>query len=67
MNDSRQFGISFTWCLHEVAHAIRKHKSPRFDNLTEQENQAQEDEAHTIATEWFNERVEALVATEGES
>ena len=35
--------------LHEVAHAIKKHKSKRFDSLTDQEDQAQEDEADAIA------------------
>lgn len=45
--------------LHEVAHAVKKHKSPKFDNLTEQENQVQEDEAHAMAMEWFNEHVKA--------
>lgn len=46
--------------LHEVAHAIKKHKSPKFDNLSEQENQSQEEEADAIALEWFNEHVEEL-------
>ena len=46
--------------LHEVVHAIKKHKSPKFDNLTEQENQAQEDEADVIALEWFNEHIREL-------
>jgi len=35
--------------LHEVAHAIKKHKSQRFDKLTDDENQAQENEADEIA------------------
>lgn len=46
--------------LHEVVHAIKKHKSPKFDNLTQQENQAQEDEADAIALEWFNEHIGKL-------
>lgn len=46
--------------LHEVVHAIKKHKSPKFDNLTEQENHAQEEEADAIALEWFNEHVKEL-------
>jgi hypothetical protein len=45
--------------LHEVAHAIKKHKSPKLDNLTEQENLTQEDEADAMAMEWFNEHVKA--------
>jgi hypothetical protein len=44
--------------LHEVAHVIKKHKSMRFDNLTGQENRAQEDEADLIALKWFNEHIE---------
>lgn len=45
--------------LHEVVHAVRKHKSPKFDNLTESEDRAQEEEADQIALEWFNEYVKA--------
>jgi hypothetical protein len=44
--------------LHEIAHATKKHKSKKFDNLTEQETQAQEDEANIMALEWFNQYVE---------
>lgn len=40
--------------LHEVAHAVKKHRSPLFDNLTVEENQAQEKEADDIALSWFN-------------
>lgn len=40
--------------LHEAAHAIKNHKSPKFDDLTKDENQAQEDEADNLAFEWFN-------------
>ena len=43
--------------LHEVAHAIRKHKSPIFDNLTEDEFEAQENEADELAMLWFNDHV----------
>ena len=44
--------------LHEVAHAIKKHKSPKFDKLTKDEKQAQEDEADRMAFDWFNQHVE---------
>jgi hypothetical protein len=44
--------------LHEVAHAIKKHKSPIFDNLTDEEIKAQEDEADKIALDWFNQHIE---------
>ncbi len=43
--------------LHEASHAIMKHKSPKFDELTPEENGAQEAEADAIALEWFNEHV----------
>jgi len=39
--------------LHEIAHAIKKHKSPKFDGLTEEQNQAQEEEADNLAFMWF--------------
>jgi hypothetical protein len=44
--------------LHEVAHAIKKHKSKKFDNLSDQEEQAQEDEADAIAIKWYDEYIE---------
>jgi len=43
--------------LHEVAHAIEKHKSPKFDNLSEVEIQTQEDEADRMALDWFNQHI----------
>jgi hypothetical protein len=46
--------------LHEVVHAIKKHKSPKFNKLTPEEKKAQEDEADVIAMEWFNEYIKAL-------
>ncbi len=44
--------------LHEIAHAVCRHKSPKFDKLTPEENQAQEDEADSLALDWFNRHVE---------
>ncbi len=44
--------------LHEVAHAIKKHKSPIFDNLTRDEIEAQETEADELAIAWFNGHVQ---------
>ena len=38
--------------LHEVAHAVRDHRPP--NEITPEENQAQEDEANALAFEWFN-------------
>ena len=46
--------------LHEIVHAIKKHKSPKFDGLTEEQNQAQEEEADNLALEWFNEHIKEL-------
>ena len=43
--------------LHEVAHAIKNHKSPKFDQLSKEENEAQEKEADELAMTWFNEHV----------
>jgi hypothetical protein len=43
--------------LHEVAHAVKKHRSPSLDNLTVEEDQEQEKEADQLAMSWFNEHV----------
>ena len=43
--------------LHEVAHAIKEHKSPKFDHLTNNEHEAQENEADELAMSWFNDHV----------
>lgn len=45
--------------LHETVHAIKKHKSLKFDSLSDEECQAQEDEADSLALEWFNAYVDA--------
>jgi hypothetical protein len=46
--------------LHEIVHAIKKHKSPKFDGLSEEQNQAQEDEADELAFEWYNQHIKEL-------
>jgi hypothetical protein len=46
--------------LHEVAHAIRKHRSPQYDSLTKEECEAQEQEADDLAFQWFNDHIAAL-------
>jgi len=46
--------------LHEVAHAIRQHRSPRFDSLSKEENEAQELEADDLAYRWFNQHVKEV-------
>jgi hypothetical protein len=43
--------------LHEVAHAIRKHKSPLLDDLTDEECKTQEKEADELAMKWFNDHI----------
>lgn len=44
--------------LHEIAHAVQRHKSGRLDKLTPEEAQAQEEEADALAVEWFNRHVD---------
>lgn len=46
--------------LHEIAHAIRKHKSPQCDSLTNEEFEAQEREADALAFQWFNDHIARL-------
>ena len=46
--------------LHETAHALKNHKSPKFDGLSVDENQAQEDEADDLAFEWFNRHIKEI-------
>ena len=43
--------------LHEVAHVIKKHRSPLYDELTLEEAEKQEDEANKLALDWFNAHV----------
>ena len=44
--------------LHEVVHAIKKHRPP--SDLSSQDNDAQESEADALAFSWFNSYIEAL-------
>jgi hypothetical protein len=46
--------------LHEVAHAVLNHRSPLLDNLTKEENEAQEKEAADLAIAWFNAHVQVI-------
>ena len=50
-----QFFISTV--LHEIAHARCQHKSYKFDDLTAEQDCAQEEEADTLALKWFNQHV----------
>ena len=45
--------------LHEVAHVVKKHRSPLLDNLTPAEFGAQEKEADDLALTWYNAYIEA--------
>lgn len=44
--------------LHEIAHAVKQHRSPSLDRLSTDENEAQEREAEELALLWFNNYVE---------
>jgi hypothetical protein len=44
--------------LHEIAHALCRHKSITRDKLSQEEFQAQEDEVDNLAIDWFNRHVE---------
>jgi hypothetical protein len=46
--------------LHEIAHAIKKHKSPLFDDLSREELKNLEKEADDLAIKWFNDHVGKL-------
>jgi hypothetical protein len=46
--------------LHEIAHAIKRHRSPLYDSLTCQQIEDQEAEADTLALTWFNDHIEGL-------
>ncbi len=45
--------------LHEMAHAVMNHKSPKFDQLINEEFEAQEAEADNLAMSWFNAHVKS--------
>ena len=45
--------------LHEIAHAYKKHRSPLYDGLSQEEVDAQEKEADDLAFAWFNMHVQA--------
>ncbi len=40
--------------FHEIAHVVKNHRSPLLDNLTTEDNEAQEKEADEFAISWFN-------------
>ena len=43
--------------LHEVAHAIKMHRSPKIDRLSKEDYETQEREADETALAWFNDHV----------
>ena len=45
--------------LHEVVHAIKRHRSTRDDSLTPQQKAEQEAEADGLALQWFNDHIAA--------
>lgn len=74
-NDQRENSLKVRYfifaVLHEVAHAIKNHKSPKLESLTEEEYKAQELEADELAMSWFNDYVakrnnESLPITDNE-
>lgn len=46
--------------LHEIAHAVKKHRSPLYDALTKEEMRCQEQEADDLAFQWFNDHITTL-------
>ncbi len=54
-DESGQFFI--VTLLHEIAHAIRRHKSPALDELTFEEEQSQQEEADSLAISWYNHEI----------
>jgi hypothetical protein len=51
----------FIFCvLHELAHAIKQHRSPLLDKLTEEENDAQEKEADDTALTWIEAHIKEV-------
>jgi hypothetical protein len=51
----------FIFCvLHELAHAVKQHRSPLLDALTREENVAQEKEADDTALMWMEAHVQEV-------
>jgi len=46
--------------LHEIAHAVLKHKSPKRDELSPEEDGNQETEADSTAIDWYNQHIESI-------
>jgi len=44
--------------LHEIAHVVMAHRSPKYDHLSPTQNRAQEQEADMLAFNWFNAHLE---------
>lgn len=55
--DQSEVRYFFYVVLHEIAHAIKKHRSPQYDSLTKEEFDAQEQEADDLAFKWFNDHI----------
>jgi hypothetical protein len=59
VNDSKARYFIYA-VLHEMAHAIREHRSPYLDELTIEECEIDEKEADDLAMKWFNDHVKKL-------
>jgi hypothetical protein len=46
--------------LHEVVHAVKRHRSLLYDSVTPEVVVAQESEADDLALQWFNDHISAL-------
>lgn len=46
--------------LHEIAHAVLRHKSPKNDKLSPEEDEYQETEADSTAIDWYNQHIESI-------
>jgi hypothetical protein len=60
VNEANSVVRYFTFVvLHEVAHVVKRHRSPLLDNLMPEEFCAQEKEADELALSWYNTYIEA--------
>jgi len=56
-DDSKERYFVFA-VLHEIAHAVKQHRSPLLDRLSQEEVAVQQKEADDLALSWFNDFVE---------
>ena len=53
--DQRKVRYFIFAVLHEIVHVLKEHRSPLYDNLTQEEADADEKEADDLALSWYNE------------